>query len=66
MLDFYRIYIPLFGLMFISQKNNAEKEIILFCMAPGKKGALVKSMLQYPISPLFVAYQAILMLLSCY
>jgi len=37
MLDFYSIYIHLFGLMFISQKNNAEKEIILFCMAPGKR-----------------------------
>jgi len=65
-LDFYRIYIHLFGLMFISQKNIGKKEIILFSIARDK-GRFGKINVTIPnIPPFFGAYQAILMLIPCY
>jgi len=51
--------------VYIAKKQRGERNNFIL-HGSGKKNTLVKSMLQYPISPLFVAYQAILMLLSCY
>jgi len=52
MFDFYRVYISLFGLMFISQKKQRGERNNFILHGSGKKDTLVKSMLQYPnISP---------------